>query len=63
MYEQRPSPCLQPDYPAYKRTAREWRFTTKDVLIISGIALILSGLMGLGAVMLVELTEQLLHWL
>jgi hypothetical protein len=63
MHEQRQSPYLQLDYPIPKRMSREWRFTVKDVLIISGIALVLSGLMGLGAVMLVEITEQLLQWL
>ena len=63
MHEQRQFPYLQLDYPTPKRTSREWRFTTKDVLIISGIALVLSGLMGLGAVMLVEITERLLQWL
>lgn len=61
MHTQRLSPYFQPDYPAYKRTSHEWRFTAKDVLIISGIALILSGLMGLGAVMLVEIAERFLR--
>jgi hypothetical protein len=63
MHEQRQFPYFQLDYPTPKRVSREWRFTAKDVFIISGIALILSGLMGLGAVMLVEITEWLLRWL
>lgn len=61
MYQQHPSPYFQPDSPARKRMSHEWRFTVKDVVIISGIALILSGLMGLGAVMLVEIAERFLH--
>jgi hypothetical protein len=40
---------------------REWTFTAKDVLIILGLALGLSGLMGLGASMLVEMLGRLLH--
>lgn len=40
---------------------REWTFTAKDVLMILGLALGLSGLMGLGAAMLVELIGRLLH--
>jgi hypothetical protein len=63
MHEQRQFPYLQLDYPTPQRPSREWRFTAKDALIISGIALALSGLMGLGAVMLVEITERLLQWL
>jgi hypothetical protein len=40
---------------------REWTFTVKDVLMIVGLALGLSGLMGLSAAMLVELISRLLH--
>jgi hypothetical protein len=40
---------------------REWTFTAKDVFIILGLALGLSGLMGLGATMLVEMISRLLH--
>jgi uncharacterized protein involved in exopolysaccharide biosynthesis len=40
---------------------REWTFTAKDVLIILGLALGLSGLMGLGATMLVEMISRLFH--
>jgi hypothetical protein len=40
---------------------REWTFTTKDVLMILGLALGLSGFMGLGATMLVEMIGRLLH--
>jgi hypothetical protein len=63
MHEQHQFPYLQLDYSTPKRPSCEWRFTAKDVLIIGGIALVLSGLMGLGAVMLVEITERLLQWL
>ena len=63
MHEQHRFPYLRLDYPTSNRLSHKWRFTTKDVLIISGLALILSGLMGLGAVMLVEITERLLQWL
>jgi hypothetical protein len=60
MYKERRSPYFQPEPTAPKRAPHEWRFTAKDVGIISGIALILSGLMGLGAVMLVEIAERFL---
>jgi hypothetical protein len=40
---------------------REWAFEVKDVLIILGIALGLSGLIGLGAIMLMELLGKYLH--
>jgi hypothetical protein len=40
---------------------REWTFTAKDVFIILGLALGLSGLMGLGASMVVEMVGRLLH--
>jgi hypothetical protein len=46
---------------ARKRALRKWHFTLTDVLIIIGIALGLSGLMGLGAVMLVEIVDRLLR--
>jgi hypothetical protein len=39
----------------------EWTFTTKDVLMILGLALGLSGLMGFGAILLVESIGTLLH--
>jgi uncharacterized protein involved in exopolysaccharide biosynthesis len=40
---------------------REWTFAAKDVLIILGLALGLSGLMGLGATLLVEMINRLFH--
>ena len=40
---------------------REWTFGAKDVLIIFGLALGLSGLMGLGATILVEIVGKLLN--
>jgi hypothetical protein len=40
---------------------REWTFAAKDVLIILGLALGLSGLMGLGATILVEIVGKLLN--
>ena len=40
---------------------REWTFAAKDVLIILGLALGLSGLMGLGATILVEMIGKLLN--
>ena len=39
----------------------EWTFNTKDVLMILGLALGLSGLMGCGAILLVESISTLLH--
>lgn len=40
---------------------REWVFDTKTTLIIIGISLGLSSLIGLGAVLLVEIIGTLLH--
>ena len=39
----------------------EWAFSTKDVLMILGLALGLSGLMGFGAILLVESISTLFH--
>ena len=44
-----------------KHIRPEWTFTTKDVLSIIGLALGLSGFMGFGAILLVELIATLLH--
>jgi hypothetical protein len=40
---------------------REWTFEVKDVLIILGIGLGLSGLIGLGAIMLMEILGKYLY--
>jgi hypothetical protein len=53
--------CHPRQEQASKRIRPEWTFNTKDVLIIIGFALGLSGLMGFGAVLLMELVGTLLH--
>lgn len=46
---------------APRHIQREWAFDTKATLIIIGICLGLSSLMGLGAVLLVEIIGALLY--
>lgn len=51
---------IQPQARPHKRRVGEWRFRIKDVAMITGMALAMSALTGLGAIMLVELVEALL---
>lgn len=46
---------------AKKQKRREWRFGIKDVLIISCVGLTLSGLTGVGALLIVQWIDTLLR--
>lgn len=37
-----------------------WRFSSKDVIILFGIACAMSGLMGLGSIMVIDFVETLM---
>lgn len=45
---------------AEKRSC-SWRFSVKDVIILLGIASAMSGLMGLGCLMVIDFIEALMH--
>jgi hypothetical protein len=38
-----------------------WRFSIKDVIILLGIASAMSGLMGLGSIMVIDFVEALMR--
>jgi hypothetical protein len=62
MYEPQPSEAWttngqQPD----SKLTRRWRHTVKDVAVIWMVALMLSWLVGLGAVKLIEIVEAVLR--
>ena len=44
-----------------KQRRREWRFGIKDVVILACVGLTLSGLMGVGTLMIVEWIDTLLR--
>jgi hypothetical protein len=48
------------DNHSRRRVVREWPFSPKDVVIIVCMALAMSGLMGLGVIMALEIVASLL---
>ena len=59
MYREHFSDPPKPQAPIHIH--REWAFDTKATLIIIGLSLGLSSLMGLGAILLVEIIGTLLY--
>lgn len=60
MYEYpRPRNLSYYDQPL-KRRRCEWRFGPKDVMVIAGVALVMSGFIGIGGLVLVETLAILL---
>jgi hypothetical protein len=59
MYREHFSAPRKPQAP--RHIHREWAFDAKATLMIIGISLGLSGLMGLGAVLLVDIIGTLFH--
>ena len=52
---------IWPEAASSIRRSGEWRFSLKDTVIITSMALAMSGLIGLGAIILVELIDSFLY--